>query len=308
MGFLWFKSKKEKQAEADNSWYHDIATAKADDFFLQMAVASDLGRVRSNNEDNFLMDDICNEDQAGQYYYEEMKRLDQCRIAAVFDGMGGESCGELASLTAAQMMRTVVSEQKDADLKTFSKLVKDTFCEINNQIVAYQTEKKAMIGTTAVVVCTNGEEFQIMNCGDSRAYLFRDNRISCLTKDHTLASERIAQGMYREDSNQAKRDKHSLTCFLGIDTQMVGLVPDECGWYDLTESDILLLCSDGLTDACSSEDMETILRENDSLKDKAQELLETAVRQGSKDNITCLLVKKVRQKETDREASAYGED
>ena len=147
-----------------------------------------------------------------------------------------------------------------------------------------------------------------MNCGDSRAYLFREGEISCLTKDHTLASDRIAQGRYSADSKEARRDKHSLTCFLGIDTQMIGLVPDVTGWYDLEENDILLLCSDGLTDACSSEDMEHVLQEKSSLRDKAQELLETALRQGSKDNITCLLMKKIRQAEIDRGALAYGED
>ena len=307
MGFLWFKTKKEKQAKEDDGWYKDVAVSEQG-WWLRMAVASDLGSVRSNNEDNFLMDGICNEEQAGQYYYEEAQCLDQCRIVAVFDGMGGESSGELASLTAAKMMGTAASNQSGADLKTFAKTIKNSFCEINNRIVEYQNEQKSMIGTTAVVACTDGEEFQVMNCGDSRAYLFREGELSCLTKDHTLASDRIAQGRYSADSKEARRDKHSLTCFLGIDTQMIGLVPDVTGWYDLEENDILLLCSDGLTDACSSEDMEHVLQEKSSLRDKAQELLETALRQGSKDNITCLLIKKIRQTEIDRGALAYGED
>ena len=307
MGFLWFKTKKEKRAEED-FWYEDMTTDERNGWMLQMAVASDLGSVRANNEDNFLMDCICNENQTEQYYYEAVQDLNQCRIAAVFDGMGGESCGELASLTAAKMMGAVAANQSGADLKIFVKTIRDSFCEINNRIVEYQNEKNAMIGTTAVVVCTDGAEFQVMNCGDSRAYLFRDNSISCLTKDHTLASERIAQGRYDENCREAKRDKHSLTCFLGIDTQMLGLLPDESGGYDFEAGDVLLLCSDGLTDSCSSEDMEAILREDLSLRDKAHRLLKTAIRQGSKDNITCLLVKKIRQSEIDRGASVYGED
>ena len=308
MGFLWFKTKKEKQAEEEHSWYKDMTTDCQEVWQLDMAVASDLGRVRSNNEDNFLMGSIYNEKQAGQYYYETTESLDNCRLAAVFDGMGGESCGELASLTAAQMMGDVAASQGQTDLKSFVMTIKESFGAINNQIVEYQNEQGAMIGTTAVVFCTDGDEFQVMNCGDSRAYLFRDGSVSCMTKDHTLSAQRIAQGMYDADSKEARRDKHSLICFLGIDTQMIGLVPDETGWYDLGENDILLLCSDGLTDACSSEDMETILREKDSLRDKAQELLETAIRQGSKDNITCLLIKKSRRTKTNREAAAYGED
>ncbi len=308
MGFLWFKTKKEKQAEDDANWYKEVEADSKQDWRLFMAVASDRGSVRPNNEDNFLMDSICNEKQAGQYYYEDSQCLNQCRVAAVFDGMGGESSGELASLTAAKMMGTAASNQRNTDLKAFVKTIKNSFGTINNRIIEYQNEQNTVIGTTAVVLCTDGTEFQVMNCGDSRAYLFRDGRISCLTKDHTLAADRIAQGLYRADSKEARRDKHSLTCFLGIDTQMIGLVPDETGWYDFENDDILLLCSDGLTDACSSKDMEHILKEKSSLKDKANELLKTALRQGSKDNITCLLVKKAKHTETDRGTFAYGED
>lgn len=308
MRFLWFKTRRKKQEELENNWYKDMAFKNADEWQLQMAVASDIGRVRSNNEDNFLLDSICNEEQTRQYFYEEEQSLDQCRIAAVFDGMGGECSGELASLTAARMMGAVAANQRGTDLKTFTQMIKDSFCEINNQIVEYQNEKKAMIGTTAVVICTDGEEFQVMNCGDSRAYLFRGGLISCLTKDHTLAAERIARGEYLADCKAAKRDKHSLTSFLGIDTKLLGLVPDECGWYDLEEDDILLLCSDGLTDACSNDDIETILSEDVSLGEKVQVLLETAMRQGSKDNITCLLVRKNRQKKLDKGVVAYGKN
>lgn len=306
MGFLWFKTKKEKQAEDDADWYKEVEADGKQDWWLSMAVASDKGNVRSNNEDNFLMDSICNEKQLGRYYYEDSQCLNQCRVAAVFDGMGGESSGELASLTAAKMMGAAVANQRSVELKAFMKMIKNNFGDINNRIIEYQNEQHTVIGTTAVVLCTDGTEFQVMNCGDSRAYLFRDGQVSCLTKDHTLAAEHIAQGLYREDSKEARRDKHSLTCFLGIDTQMIGLVPDETGWYDFEDDDILLLCSDGLTDACSSEDMEYILKEKSSLKDKANDLLKTALKQGSKDNITCLLVKKV--KHTDRGALTYGEN
>ncbi len=306
MGFLWFKTKKEKQAEDDADWYKEVEADGKQDWWLSMAVASDKGNVRSNNEDNFLMDSICNEKQLGRYYYEDSQCLNQCRVAAVFDGMGGESSGELASLTAAKMMGAAVANQRSVELKAFMKMIKNSFGDINNRIIEYQNEQHTVIGTTAVVLCTDGTEFQVMNCGDSRAYLFRDGQVSCLTKDHTLAAEHIAQGLYREDSKEARRDKHSLTCFLGIDTQMIGLVPDETGWYDFEDDDILLLCSDGLTDACSSGDMEYILKEKSSLKDKANDLLKTALKQGSKDNITCLLVKKV--KHTDRGALTYGEN
>ncbi len=306
MGFLWFKMKKEKQAEDDADWYKEVEADGKQDWWLSMAVASDKGNVRSNNEDNFLMDSICNEKQLGRYYYEDSQCLNQCRVAAVFDGMGGESSGELASLTAAKMMGAAVANQRSVELKAFMKMIKNSFGDINNRIIEYQNEQHTVIGTTAVVLCTDGTEFQVMNCGDSRAYLFRDGQVSCLTKDHTLAAEHIAQGLYREDSKEARRDKHSLTCFLGIDTQMIGLVPDETGWYDFEDDDILLLCSDGLTDACSSGDMEYILKEKSSLKDKANDLLKTALKQGSKDNITCLLVKKV--KHTDRGALTYGEN
>ena len=257
---------------------------------LQLAVASDVGIFRKNNEDNFLMDHIYNERQANQYYYDCEGDLGVCRAAAVFDGMGGDSCGELASLTAAQMLSQAINRKETDDLKQFALLVRKSFAAINNRIVEYQNQTHTMIGTTGVAICTDGTEFKILYCGDSRAYLYRGGQITCLTRDHTLAAMKIAGGVYAESSPDAQKDKHSLTNFLGADGQMLGVGPEETEWYDLEETDHILLCSDGLTDACTCEDLAAVLGEKGSLRDKAIRMVNQAIAQGSRDNITCVLL------------------
>lgn len=247
-------------------------------FLVEAAAVSHQGRIRGNNEDNLYAQGrilpLFHSGTEDVWKFSLQKDL----TAAVFDGMGGEAAGELASYTAAWGMKEFMRNLKGAvSLQEVSSLCVD----LNHRVVeAARQEKYSQIGTTAVMAFLGEGEYLICNLGDSPAYLFRNGRLSLLTLPHTNESSLKLQGITGR--------KPGLTQFLGIAEEELILEPYMVQG-DLREHDRILLCSDGLTDMVPEAEIEYILGEEPEAPDCLRRLLNKALEGGGRDNITMIL-------------------
>lgn len=285
------RKNKDSSSTAATSGHLDGAREKRG-FGFAGTVVSDVGCVRPNNEDNYVLGKYMNVNSSDHseisVSFSDVSGTWQ--FAGIFDGMGGGELGELASHDTAEIF-----------LEAFSRLgvtpsgaevdlcVRSAFLEANNRIVSLQKEHK-IFGTTGTVLCADGVVFKIYHLGDSRAYLFRGGELMQLTKDQTLAQMKLEVGMYRQDDPGAEADRHKLTDYIGRDRSREHLSPVESQWIPIEAGDCVLLCSDGLYDMCTDGQISGILRGSGTIEEKTAALVRQANAAGGQDNITCNVV------------------
>ena len=260
---------------------------------INAVVVSDIGRVRSNNEDNYILGRHINEqflDHSELLEYRSVTR-EKCYLAGVFDGIGGAEAGEIASKTAVECFRESFERISAAASKEkMDCILRETFSEANNRINLLQ-KKMGFIGTTGTVLLYYDGEFKIFHLGDSRAYLFHNDALYQITKDDTLSNMKIEMGIYLPDDPRVEWDKHKLTCFIGKNETMKNLELEESEWIPVVHGDQILLCSDGLSDMCSDNAISYVIQRNKSVQETAMDLVSLAKENGGEDNITCVLIK-----------------
>ncbi|MCK8823614.1 Stp1/IreP family PP2C-type Ser/Thr phosphatase [Fuchsiella alkaliacetigena] len=229
---------------------------------MEVGLNSDRGRVREVNEDNYLFLDE-----------------DQFKLLAVADGMGGHQAGEVASTIAIETLAEYDFELKKPP-QELRKLIKD----INYKIYSAAQENaeyKGMGTTLTMGLCWQGKLY-IGHVGDSRAYLLRNGELRQLTEDHSLVNRLLKAGEISVAEARDHPQNNVLLRALGTQAEVkVDLLE-----VDLESNDILLLCSDGLSEALSREQIkETLLKEAD-LQEKANQLVKLANQVGGYDNIT----------------------
>ena len=262
-------------------------------FRLAGNASSHVGLYRSHNEDNFFFDGYINENSLpiAELSSDFQIISNYWHCFAVFDGIGGGEHGELASLLAAQKFRSTLSNQS-LHKSNVDQTAKLAFLDANREIV--MQNKLSLFGTTGTAVFTDGYQFKVFSLGDSRAYLFRNHELFQLTRDQTLATIKMELGIYNMNDPQIERDKHVLTEFIGKDTTLDGIRPTESQWYDFLHEDYLLLCSDGLYDMCTETEIQTIFSRHQSPATITKVLINSAMQSGGSDNITCIVLEKVR--------------
>ena len=124
--------------------------------------------------------------------------------------------------------------------------------------------------------------------GDSRIYIFDRHGLSQITEDQTLAVRNIKAGIYTEEEAKDSPDHHKLTGYLGADYSDMGLDPRPCMPFRLMDGLTILLCTDGLTDMCSREEISGILADHGN--NPARELADLAIKNGGRDNVTCIVI------------------
>lgn len=257
---------------------------------LNASVFSNIGLKRSNNEDNFLVNQVFNKKSEANIYYtsKNIVKNDKLAFFGVFDGMGGGENGEVASLFTAQEvchgLTNYISSSTGID-----GAVQKSFLLANNKIVDEQI-KRAVCGTTATLLCVFENKFKIYHLGDTRAYLLRNQDMFQLTTDQTLAEMKLSLGFYEKDDPLIEKEKHQLTEYVGCDFSKEGLKPVESEWLEFQNADRILLCSDGLYDMCPDDMIKEVLLKNNQVEGAAQELVEVALNNGGSDNVTCLVV------------------
>lgn len=247
---------------------------------IEAACGCNIGKIRANNEDNFYFNDRCLEETN-----DGLKNpvcLEQTLVEnvfmAVFDGMGGENFGEVASYVAARQMQATNRSIKDffiPEKRYLKKLVQ----QLNDAVVCAQKEHLTeRMGTTMVSLYFTPRHVYVCNIGDSRAYRLRDGTFLQISEDHII--ERPG-----ESTKKAPLSQH-----LGVDPEDMIIEP-YIAKGDLKPGDIYLLCSDGLTDMVSNFEICDILLRNEDPVDTVNELIKTALDKGGKDNITVILCK-----------------
>lgn len=250
-------------------------------FALETACGTATGKVRKNNEDNFLFHGKClPEDNTGmKKAVEGWVDDDFPACFAVFDGMGGESCGETASYIAARTLNERARQLREYIIpeKTFLK----SACSAMSDAVfaAQQTMSVGIMGTTAVIALFQPDELYICNIGDSRAYRLRQGVFQQLTRDDCPAP---VPGM------EAQHRSNVITQYLGADPQELCLAPHVAKGA-IQEEDWYLLCSDGLTDMLSTFEMADIMLTSATAKDCVNNLIHSALEKGGKDNATAIV-------------------
>ncbi len=235
---------------------------------------SDVGQKRKNNEDAYLINSI------------ELYRLGAKKVIwvlAVADGMGGHEAGEIASKIAVEKLSASPMIFVQAGDEGIRKLINF----INMKVREESKRRGKKMGTTLVGAVIEDFNMLIFNIGDSRAYLFRHNELKRLTRDHSVVQNKIDTGEITEKEARTDKDRHKITMALGLKEQ---IKPD---FYhvELTEGDILLLCTDGLHDMLEDTEIEGVMKKYGKLSDIAGELVKEANEKGGDDNITVVVAR-----------------
>ena len=237
-----------------------------------------MGKVRKNNEDNFFFDDRCLEaENSGLKHpvtFSRSLRRELC--VAVFDGMGGENYGELASFAAAECMKS--SARKLADYFIPERTFLSGMCmKINAAVVKKQKEMRTEhMGSTMVLLFFSHGYVYVCNLGDSRAYRLRDGEFLQISEDH----------VEKRDDRPGK--KAPLTQHLGIDPEEMIIEP-HIAKGELVSGDKYLICSDGLTDMLTNFEINDILNRSDDMELCAKTLVDSALEKGGRDNVTVIV-------------------
>ena len=247
-------------------------------YIFNAACGCNMGKIRRNNEDNFFFDGRCLEElNTGLKHPVTMDcKLDKEVFVAVFDGMGGENFGETASFTAAEQMRAMTRKLTDYFI-TEKKYLYDVCTVLNQAVVDKKRELcTERMGTTMAAFYFSHGYVYVCNLGDSRAYRLRGEVFQQVSVDHVLQDERLVQ------------KKAPLTQHLGIDPEEYLLEP-HIAKGELQSGDQYLLCSDGLTDMVSNMEIAEIMHKADSAEACARMLIEAALENGGRDNVTVIV-------------------
>ena len=203
-------------------------------------------------------------------------------FCAVADGMGGHSAGEVASAMAVVTFSDLMHKSALPCAEDMRSAVESANKDIY-QRAGTSIELRGM-GTTFVGLVCCGEEVHIAHVGDSRAYLIRDGRVKRVTADHSLVESLVQEGVITEEEAKHHPKRNIITRALGTNSK----VEVDMLCMDKKPGDVYLLCTDGLSEYVSNQDIENITLEDISWPEKLNRLIEIALNGGGRDNITAL--------------------
>ncbi len=238
---------------------------------------TDIGKEREKNEDTFIIANDSN-----------MFDIDNLGILlAIADGVGGHPLGDVASAMACEgILKYYSKELKD---KSSSFLLNHLVNEVYNihiMIKKYNEQHllRPNMGTTLSCLVLRKTKALIVNVGDSRVYRMRKGELVKLTKDHTMAQQLVDLGQIDEDDSYSNPLCHMLTQALGME-----LVSPYVKEEDVLEKDTYLICSDGLYNMISFDEIASVLKKDTTSKEKCENLISLALDKGGKDNITVIV-------------------
>lgn len=237
---------------------------------LRSYALTDIGRKRQLNQDYI--------------YLTENPIGNLPNLFIVADGMGGHKAGDYASDLAVE---TVVGEAETSFEKSPEKILGHAISKANEILRKRANEDFALsgMGTTLVAATCIGRYLEVANVGDSRLYVIRDE-IEQITEDHSLVEEMVRMGGIGREEARNHPDKNIITRAVGARDDV------EVDFFnrELQTGDMVLLCSDGLTNMVDDETICRILKNGKSLRDRVEELVETANVNGGRDNISVIVI------------------
>ncbi|WP_138751677.1 Stp1/IreP family PP2C-type Ser/Thr phosphatase [Paenibacillus sinopodophylli] len=237
---------------------------------------SDIGRVRHVNEDQSWVSQLNN----------------GVTLAIVADGMGGHQAGDVASQKAVDAFRSMLEQsaaKAHLSVQEGKMLIRQAISQANEAVfeLASRNESYHNMGTTIVAALVNQDNAIIGHVGDSRAYKIKEGVITQITNDHTLVNELVKSGQLSAEEAAHHPRRNVLTRAVGTDSN----VEIEIQSVEWSSHDVLLLCSDGLSNLVSEQQMlQTVTTEHLELDAKADQLIQLALHAGGDDNITVVLL------------------
>jgi PPM family protein phosphatase len=242
---------------------------------LEFFSATDTGRSRTNNEDSVAVDATSS-------------------LIVLADGMGGYNAGEVASNMATTFISTELGRwlveasatATDADVRRAMDICVDN---ANRAIynAANSNPQYAGMGTTLVVGVFRENRLLLGHVGDSRGYRMRAGQLTRITHDHSLLQEQIDAGLITEEQAAFSANKNLVTRAVGVEPE----VQLESRLHETLPGDLVLLCSDGLSDMLDDDHIATLLQSGESIEAAARTLIDAANEAGGKDNIAVILVR-----------------
>lgn len=244
---------------------------------MKIGTCTDLGKTRPINEDNFYVSE----------YVSKMNAI----YAMVADGMGGHNAGETASGAAigevSEFINQYFTDQVPAEqirdlliaaIKSANKLI---YSEGQDNV------KFAGMGTTLTVCFLYGNHATVAHVGDSRAYIIREDVIHKITSDHSLVAELLQSGQITPEQARNHPQKNVITRAVGTDPHIEIDVYE----FEVRTNDIILLCTDGLSNMLTDQEMYRLIQEAEGMEEAAHTLVDAANENGGFDNITAVLLK-----------------
>ncbi len=237
---------------------------------MQIYSKTDVGLIRRNNQDFCLCEKIS----------------DDLAWASVCDGMGGANGGNVASSEACNEIGRILSEElkpgmKEHDLR---RLMEKAVAAANSKVydMSCFDDDLSGMGTTVELAVVTGERVYIVHAGDSRVYRISKNSIKQITKDHSLVQQLVELGQITPEEARYHPSKNYITRALGVEPELETdflTVPFEKG-------DIILMCTDGLSNYFSDDELLSAVKDIKEKKELAQSLVDIAKKCGGSDNIT----------------------
>ena len=262
---------------------------------------SDKGHVRTRNEDHFLVI------RGGRAVETVMSNLGESQPGDLFeesafgmvvaDGVGGEAAGEIASRQAIYTLLSLALHTPDWNFRwgprernTVMWRMKDRFRRVNAALLRESANHASLSGMCTTMTCavSYGDDLIVGHVGDSRAYLLHEDRLIRLTRDHTLGAQLVEDGTHTPNDRLVRELRNVLMQALGSrETECVPDVHD----FLLEDGDQVLLCTDGLSDMVDDVLIESVLKDAPSAKAACQSLVDLALSNGGRDNITAIVAR-----------------
>ena len=284
----------------DETCRHRVSDSRSAPLVVRSYGATDRGRLRPTNEDQFLIADLTKAMHVRQTSLEEPRARfgeQHGHLFLVADGMGGHHAGEHASALAVTLIEQfalntfrwfmpLTAVHADDVVTDFQEAVE----QADATIVEAATKRAELhgMGTTLTLAYHYEAELLVIHVGDSRAYLFRDETLRQITQDHTMVAEMVRRGELDTAEARRHRLRHVITNVVG-GTQSG--VHAEAHSLELRVDDELLLCSDGLTEMLSHDEITEVLRGEPNLEAACTRLISLANERGGQDNITAIVAR-----------------
>ena len=270
---MFWKKKNKDNVNTSGQSAHEEMT---DPVNINVVIRTDLGNVRTNNEDAASFIRVSDEELLRSKGY----------LLMVADGMGGHNAGEVASKMAVDIIHQEYI--KHSNEKNREKLLAAAFNAANKKIFeqASAHDNYRGMGTTCTAIVLVAGTIYFAHAGDSRAYLYKNKKANRITQDHTYVQELVNNGNITSEEAETHPQRNILTNAMGTKPAMrvdTGMYPEPFG-----VNDRLLICSDGLYDYLSDEEIGAVM-ESGTLQEAADYFINEAKKRGGKDNITVVM-------------------
>ncbi|MFC1595830.1 Stp1/IreP family PP2C-type Ser/Thr phosphatase [Candidatus Margulisiibacteriota bacterium] len=244
-------------------------------FKIVCGAKTDKGLIRDLNEDHLIAREVSG-------------RHDVRGIYAVADGMGGHNAGEIASQMAIDTFGGLAHSAPGFASNGYKYVLEETVAMANKQVFteAHSDASKKGMGTTFTGVLVEQNNIHIAHVGDSRAYILRAGRMQMITEEHSYVAELLKKGKITKDEAKGHTDSNVITRAIGLkDT-----VQPDVKSLKLQDGDVMILCSDGLTDLVLEHEIQKVVETSKDPQAAADELVRAANMRGGDDNITVIVI------------------